>query len=877
MALHFDAVGSQAAVRFNGKEIGGFTGDGVPFEIDVPSNLIKCGRENEVYVTVKDWHVFLDDPDWAAKQHPGPYFGPVNLGVSESMEARGLYQPVELRAYPRVCMSDVFVTTSLVNRTLTAQVEVRSDLDRSSDLAVAAVIYDGDSLVKTIASVGVTTVPNGTTVVNVSAPWPDPILWTPDMPRLYHLETRLLDGTKAMDVLRTRFGFREFSWNRIPLPAKVTKRRPYPCAADVSPEDVLFWFNGNPIQFRQTVTIGSNYVYLSLVDRNWLAQFYTNLKRHNINFLRTSAAVVPPAWLDLADEMGLFIQTETGVFGSVGNLDINNPVMYDNWERQILAMVRRDRNHPSLAAYAMENEYCRQAMQKLGTDQRRKNEFRILDIEAKCRALDDTRPYVYEGDFNMQGWAEIACYHYPGPEANWGATAFPNVCWWAGHQNFQEIASKDISPQAAKFIKAQQDTADLDDLYWHRDRPCMIGERSWFKADKPEARGFDFVAGERDSELDRVHQGMAVIARFNAEIDRIQQISRVDIFHAVGWISQNTDGFAPPRYPELAECVKQAFSPLIAVPHEYDHHFYSGDRMVRHYSIRNDTYRSLEIQGFWRLEVGGQERDIARKTFLLGTGRQCETEVEFEIPRLLQVTPAKLTIDLTSDAGDRYSREMEWKIYPSARRSLNGHVRVLVDPGGEAARRLAKMGVHVREVNIRSLNSVRDGLLIVSEGAGEKLSLEEAENIKAFVERGGGLLILPQHSWPPAFAPAPTFREHFWPSNERVTFAFPAQLDHPILRGFDYDDFTLWRYDHIVADTCFDRPNSEALSPIILAGNHTEPGGLCYSTLVEAKWGKGTVVFCQMNLLEKADKEPVAAALLDRLLLYLTTPIHDET
>ena len=871
VAVWFGAVGTQARVLVNGTEIGVHTNDYVPFEMEIPPRAIKYGQPNELLVEVKDWHIYCADKEWykrdPRKERPGPYFGPVSFGVyPDHMEPRGIWQPVELRAYPKISIYDVFVKTSVERMELTVQTEVRSDTAQPRTVVLQGIVSDGGMVVKMLPETSVTVQPGATTIVNLSTPWNDVTFWTPETPKLYHLETRLLDKDKLVDSVTTRFGFREFTWKRIPLPDKVTDRRPYPDKKNVSPDDILIYFNGKPIQFRQAVGWAR-----TMTDPEYVQKEYRRYKEFNINFVRTQSAVFPPAWLDVADEMGIFVQMESSVWGSISNYDATNPQLYDNWERQMLAMVRRDRNHPSLAAYSMENEFCRQSMQRMPKERRQKNEFRILEIEAACRKLDDTRPYVYEGDYNMFGWAEVACYHYPGPEANWGATAFPNVCWWVGNQDLREIAAKDISPSAQAFIKAQSDAVDLEDLFWHADRPCTIGERSWFKAPKPDQHGFDFVIGERGSLEERMIRGKALISRFNAEMDRVQKISRVDIFHAPELLGPRRNWDAPVP-PVFGEALKQAFSPLIAVPQEYDHHFYAGDTVTRNYSVRNDTYHPQDITFVWRLEPQGHDKITVKREFHLDSGCQKELTFALTIPHVTAALPAKLTIALTTAPGESYSRDADWKLYPrpDLPKELKNVQVLLFDPTGASGDHLARLGLKYENVDLGALQPTSSTVLVLGNGSCSRMSKQDAHTVTQFVEHGGTMLVLQQTEFPKSFGSVPKIHERRWARNEQLTFAFPAQEGHDVFAGFDYDDFTLWRADHIVAEDYFERPKDATLVPLLLAGNHIDPGGLCFSPLVETRWGNGKVVFCQMLVLEKADAEPPATQLLSQMLRYLS-------
>ncbi|MEW2256422.1 glycoside hydrolase family 2 TIM barrel-domain containing protein [Streptomyces sp. NPDC047869] len=86
------------------------------------------------------------------------------------------------------------------------------------------------------------------------------------------------------------------------------------------------------------------------------------MKRHNINAVRTSHYPPHPAFLDLCDELGLWVvdecDLETHGFTEQGWRD--NPVDDDRWTPALLdraaRMVERDKNHPAVVVWSLGNE-----------------------------------------------------------------------------------------------------------------------------------------------------------------------------------------------------------------------------------------------------------------------------------------------------------------------------------------------------------------------------------------------------------------------------------------------------------------------------------------------------------------------------------------
>ncbi|MFF9622895.1 glycoside hydrolase family 2 TIM barrel-domain containing protein [Streptomyces griseosporeus] len=118
------------------------------------------------------------------------------------------------------------------------------------------------------------------------------------------------------------------------------------------------------------------------------------MKRHNINAVRTSHYPPHPAFLDLCDELGLWVIDECDLetHGFTEQAWRDNPVDDDRWTPALLdraaRMVERDKNHPSVVMWSLGNE--------AGTG-------RGLTAMAEwIRGRDSSRLIHYEGDIDCR-------------------------------------------------------------------------------------------------------------------------------------------------------------------------------------------------------------------------------------------------------------------------------------------------------------------------------------------------------------------------------------------------------------------------------------------------------------------------------------------
>ena len=129
------------------------------------------------------------------------------------------------------------------------------------------------------------------------------------------------------------------------------------------------------------------------------------MKQFGFNAVRTSHYPNDPAFLDLTDELGLYVVDETDIESHAfwGTL-CDDPRYLNQWVTRVTRMIERDRNHPSVIAWSMGNE----SGYGLNHDA----------AAAAARRADPTRPLHYEGSIKFD-WAadqrasDLACPMYP--------------------------------------------------------------------------------------------------------------------------------------------------------------------------------------------------------------------------------------------------------------------------------------------------------------------------------------------------------------------------------------------------------------------------------------------------------------------------------
>lgn len=175
--------------------------------------------------------------------------------------------------------------------------------------------------------------PAGRLLVEQRLALANPRLWDVDQPWLYRLRTTLRDGDSVLDQVCTPFGVRHLEFH----------------------PDQGFFLNG-----RHLVLKGVNShqdhpgVGVALPD-SLMAWRLQRLKDLGCNALRLSHNPVSPVTLDLCDRLGLLVIAENRHLGDT-MADQTPPDTPAVEHRDLSALVRRDRNHPSIMLWSLCNE-----------------------------------------------------------------------------------------------------------------------------------------------------------------------------------------------------------------------------------------------------------------------------------------------------------------------------------------------------------------------------------------------------------------------------------------------------------------------------------------------------------------------------------------
>ena len=200
------------------------------------------------------------------------------------------------------------------------------ELDVTQAVVLKNRVQDANATAISFVDRQVTVNAGSTSQVDVTMPWSSPRLWSLLDPYLYHLETAL-EASGIQDIVKTRFGFREF-W----------------CEAD------RFYLNGTRINLLATSTWPPG----SLLGRAQIQKVLADVKAGHNRAMRLHTQPWDETWYEVADEVGLMIVEEGAVWCDSYSYRLKDPVFWTNYGQHLTAAVRRDRNHPSIVMWSLE-------------------------------------------------------------------------------------------------------------------------------------------------------------------------------------------------------------------------------------------------------------------------------------------------------------------------------------------------------------------------------------------------------------------------------------------------------------------------------------------------------------------------------------------
>lgn len=347
--IEFDGVYRNSEVWVNNVCVGKWPYGYSSFRFDISQVLKYAPEENLIVVKVDN-----------SKQPNSRWYS-----------GSGIYRNVRLVAAEQVHVEPwgIFITTpDISNKTATVrqQTVLRNETGNNQTLLVTVDILDEKNRVVVTKTQTCFLRSGFSDTVFHELTVRSPSLWSVEQPTLYTSKTKVSTGNKVWDEVHTRFGIRFFTFD--PLKG--------------------FFLNGKHVKINGVCNHHDLGCLGAAINPYAIERQLRIMKEMGCNAIRTSHNPPAPELLDLCDRMGFLVMDEAFDMWKIGKTKYDYALDWDEWhERDLRAMVLRDRNHPSIILWSIGNEVM---------EQWEKNDSLGIAITKKLtsiiRDLDPTRP-----------------------------------------------------------------------------------------------------------------------------------------------------------------------------------------------------------------------------------------------------------------------------------------------------------------------------------------------------------------------------------------------------------------------------------------------------------------------------------------------------
>lgn len=315
--LYFEGVYNQAEVWVNGEKAGYNVYGYSSFRCDITPYCQPAGKRNVVAVRV------------------------VNEGKnSRWYTGSGIYRHVWLLKTNQIRL-DAWETAIATENLHEGKAEISiatrviSGVDEQMPVQVEARILSKDGM-PVAQSVNALRLPAAdSTLVRFNLDVPSPLCWSPESPDLYTAQISVLDKGKTIDKLEIPFGIRTIEFS-------VEKG---------------FLLNGKPMKLYGGCIHHDNGLLGAASYDRAEERKVALLKQNGFNAVRCSHNPPSEGFLDACDRLGMLVIDEAFDQWAVAKNPQDYHLYFKEWcVKDIQAMVRRDRNHPSIIMWSIGNE-----------------------------------------------------------------------------------------------------------------------------------------------------------------------------------------------------------------------------------------------------------------------------------------------------------------------------------------------------------------------------------------------------------------------------------------------------------------------------------------------------------------------------------------
>jgi beta-galactosidase len=233
-----------------------------------------------------------------------------------------------------------YVTTPVAEQSsasVSIKTTVVNSLKDSRNIILRSIILNGSGKEVAVTESPLLIPGSGKNEIEQSVKVDTPDLWSVETPAMYTLKSVILEGTKSIDNYLTPFGIRKIVFDT----------------------DKGFLLNGKHVKMNGVcLHHDAGCLGAAVPERAWERRLQL-LKEMGCNAIRTSHNPMAPEFLDLCDKMGFLVMDE--IFDEwvekKGQITSGYHLYFNEWwKTNVISMIHRDRNHPSVVIWSAGNE-----------------------------------------------------------------------------------------------------------------------------------------------------------------------------------------------------------------------------------------------------------------------------------------------------------------------------------------------------------------------------------------------------------------------------------------------------------------------------------------------------------------------------------------
>jgi len=346
ISVEFDGAMSNAQVWLNGNYVGEWPYGYNSFQFDITRFVVFGGRN---ILAVR-----LDNKEESSRWYSGA----------------GLYRNVRLVKTDPVHVAHwgTYITTPEIDEVrgvVSVRTKVANESEQSQSIELRTEIVAVSDPSRVVASDQTAATFADLHEFTQKLEVPSPGLWSPETPVLYRAISTVRVGGEVRDVYETTFGFRTFRFD----------------------PNQGFFLNGRHTKIKGVCMHHDLGPIGAAVNWRATQRQLEMLKEMGCNAIRTSHNPPSPELLDLCDAMGFLVIDEAFDEWKIGKNKNGYNTLFDQWaEKDMVAMIHRDRNHPSVIVWSIGNEIMEQFQKGSGGAAIAKF---LVSI---CKREDPTRP-----------------------------------------------------------------------------------------------------------------------------------------------------------------------------------------------------------------------------------------------------------------------------------------------------------------------------------------------------------------------------------------------------------------------------------------------------------------------------------------------------